>query len=428
MRTVTLPGTVTLLACLLALAACRVEEMQIAAPGAPSPSDATAFASDEPDPDSTALAAQRSARDWRRALYADSMQVDTLAASQAQAAFRERADAIRPEAFRAGFRPTLPIGGDVAGPSVLAVQILLDRAGFSPGPLDGAWGSNAEKAAFWFQRNEDLPATGVVDAATFERLVERAGRPAAYTTTYRLTEDDLDREFKALPSDVYERAKLRELGYESIAEMLGERFHAAPALLRQLNPGRDLNALKAGDEVTVPATGDRPERRVERLVVSGQGRYLHALGPDGRIAYHFPATLGAGYDPSPEGELEITSVTERPWWHYQPRILARVPDDRPEARLPPGPNNDVGLVWMALSEPHYGIHGTKSPETIGYAASAGCVRLTNWDALALAARVGEGTPVRFRDIEGRSGSGQGETAARPENRREDRREDRSRGS
>src|SRR5690606_10898309 len=172
------------------------------------------------------------------------------------------------------------------------------------------------------------------------------------------------------------------------------------------NPGINLNRLSADDPLRVPNVRDaRPDRGdVARLVVSGRGEYLHALDASGRILYHFPTTVGASYDPSPQGDYHVTSVTRNPSWHYQPAILEDVPDDEAEATLPPGPNNAVGRVWMALSEPHYGIHGTSAPETIGYASSAGCVRLTNWDALFLAARVGEGTPLQLRDVAGRDDS------------------------
>ncbi len=135
---------------------------------------------------------------------------------------------------------------------------------------------------------------------------------------------------------------------------------------------------------------------VRRIVVSGAENHVQALDGDGRILYHFAATLGSTVDPSPQGDYAVRSVHLDPWWHYQPRLLAHVPDDRPNALIPPGPNSAVGVVWIALTAPHYGIHGTKSPETIGYARSAGCVRLTNWDALFLAPRVPPGTPVAFR--------------------------------
>ncbi|HET7233271.1 MAG TPA: L,D-transpeptidase, partial [Longimicrobium sp.] len=116
----------------------------------------------------------------------------------------------------------------------------------------------------------------------------------------------------------------------------------------------------------------------------------------GRILYHFPTTLGSSYDPSPEGSFHVLAITENPWWHYQPAILKGRNPNAPPAQIPPGPNSAVGRVWMTLSAEHYGIHGTKSPETIGYAVSAGCVRLANWDALYLARRLTPGTPVVFR--------------------------------
>ena len=300
----------------------------------------------------------------------------------------------------------VPLGGDVAGPSVLLVQTLLDRAGFTVGEIDGRWGDNTELAVVWLQKAASLPATGIVDAATLRALRGRAGEPDSLVTTVTLSADDVRGPFRPLPSGVYEKAKLDKLGYESLAEALGERFHAAPALLRRLNPGVALDSLAAGARLRVPDVAGAPAPRdaVARLVVSGSAGYIHALAADGTILFHAPVTLGAGYDPSPQGDFRVTSVTRDPWWHYQPNLLSGVADGGRDASLPPGPNNAVGLVWMALSEPHYGIHGTSAPSTIGTATSSGCVRLTNWDALRLAGLVKAGTPVRFRDITGREAS------------------------
>ncbi|MDX1420425.1 MAG: L,D-transpeptidase family protein [Rubricoccaceae bacterium] len=344
--------------------------------------------------------------------------VDTAAANAAARANPETLD----DLDRAGFdtaRVPLPLGGDSAGPSVLRAQVLLDRAGFSPGQIDGRWGDNTEKAVYWFQEAEGLRATGVIDTTTYRRLEGRAGRPAQFITTYRLTAGDVAGPFPDLPEGVYERAELDSLGYESLAEKLGELFHAAPALLRRLNPGVNLNRLAADDPIRVPNVRHvRPDRgAVARVVVSKGGEHLHALGADGEILYHFPTTVGASYDPSPQGDYRVASVTFDPWWHYQPALLADVPDDEPDARIPPGPNNAVGVVWIALTEPHYGIHGTSAPETIGYASSAGCVRLTNWDARFLAERVSEGLPVQFRDVDGRGATASDTTAARPDTTR-----------
>lgn len=305
----------------------------------------------------------------------------------------------------------LPLYGDVSGPSVLRTQVLLDRALFSPGMIDGRWGKNTAKAVYWLQKREGLPATARVDSVTFNRLAQLAGEPRQLINTYTLTAEDVKGPFIDLPEgngdEIYEIAKLDCTCYESLTEKLTEQFHVTTEVLELLNKGVKLDSLKAGQTIQVPNVRDpnaRPPGQVARLEVSGQGSFVHALDAGGRILYHFPSTLGSTYDPSPQGSFTINDVTEDPSWHFQPKILEHVPDDKPDAMIPAGPNNAVGLVWMDLSEPHYGIHGTKSPETIGYATSAGCVRLTNWDALFLSKRVSKGTPVRFRDTR-RGGAG-----------------------
>jgi lipoprotein-anchoring transpeptidase ErfK/SrfK len=293
----------------------------------------------------------------------------------------------------------LPVGRGHSGPSVLHVQVLLNRAFFSAGMLDGRWGRNTQTAVQWFQSREGLPSTGVVDSATHAKLVTVAG-PVPTIRQHVLAEEDVRGPFVEIPSDIYAHARLRCSCYESLTEKLTEAFASSAELLRKLNPGVNLDSLAAGDTLHVPALRDaeaRPAGEVRQIVISGTGNYLHALDEGGRILYHFAATLGSTYDPSPVGDFRVTSVHPDPWWNYQPKLLAHVPDDRPNALIPPGPNSAVGKVWMALSAPHYGIHGTKSPETIGYAQSAGCVRLTNWDATFLSRRVTPGTPVAFHN-------------------------------
>lgn len=300
----------------------------------------------------------------------------------------------------------LPLSGDVAGPDVLQTQILLDRAWFSPGVIDGRWGKNTEKAVYWFQTAHDLPATGTVDDATLRRLRAAAGDPERVVVQRTLTEEDVAGPFVELPEDVYERAEMECLCYESLREQLGERFHATPELLEQLNPDVDLNAVSAGDQLWVPAvrsSGPEPRGQLARIRISDGGHYLHALDASSAVLYHFPSTLGSDYAPSPEGEYSIESIHHDPRWHYKPDLLTGVDDSRPPATLPPGPNNAVGVVWIQLSKPHYGIHGTSAPQTIGYVTSHGCVRLTNWDATTLAERASAGTPVQFVDGDQRGG-------------------------
>jgi lipoprotein-anchoring transpeptidase ErfK/SrfK len=339
------------------------------------------------------LEAGRFDRSWQQVVTLDTAALEDAGANP------EELDHIYPE--RLNEAPMyLPLSGDIGGPSVVRAQVLLDRALFSPGVMDGRWGMNTEKAVYWFQHREGLPATGQLNQATFERLIQAAGNPAQIVVQRRLSDEDVEGPFIRIPDSRYDQANLSCMCYESLREKLGELFHSHPELLERLNPDVELNELSAGDVIWVPNVRD-PEARapgeITRLVISDGGRYLHAQDASGRILYHFPTTLGSSYDPSPSGDFRVVRITEDPWWHYQPAILAGVPDHEPDAKIPPGPNNAVGVVWMALSVPHYGIHGTNRPETIGYASSAGCVRLTNWDALFLSRRVAEGTPVQFRD-------------------------------
>ncbi len=346
--------------------------------------------SDTLDPDDI----ERGRRDpaWRTVFAIDTPRAHDTAGAV------ERWDEISPE--RVNEAPTLTPPVEASGPSVLRIQVLLNRALFSPGILDGRWGKNSEKAVYWLQTREGLEPTGTVDEPTFERLAELAGNPRQIVRGHTLTEEDVSGPFVRIPSDIYEHAELDCSCYESKGEKLAERFHTSEEVLRQLNPDVELGALDAGDGLQVPNVRDEDAGRpaeVARLRISDGGHFVHALDADDRILFHFPSTLGSGYDPSPTGDFRVVSITEDPWWHYQPEILEDVPDDREEARIPPGPNSAVGVVWMALSKPHYGIHGTRAPETIGYVTSAGCVRLTNWDALFLARRIDEDTPVTFTE-------------------------------
>ncbi len=298
-----------------------------------------------------------------------------------------------------------PLSGDVAGPSVFRAQMLLDRTNFSPGIVDGKWGKNTEKAVYWIQKREGLPANGEVDQKTYQKLIELAGNPDQLVTEHKLTEKDVEGPFKKIPGDIYEKAKTDCMCYESLEEKLAENFHTSPALLKQLNPKATLNNLKAGDTIMVPnlrTQEDNAKKDVTRIIVSDGGHYVHGLNSQNQIVVHYPSTLGSEYNPSPEGEYKITAIARDPSWNYQPELLGKGKGEN--AIIPPGPNNAVGVIWMALSKPHFGIHGTNAPETIGYVTSSGCIRLTNWDASDLGDRVEKGTPVEFRDTANRSGN------------------------
>ena len=313
------------------------------------------------------------------------------------------ADSARRAALFAAITPTAvnqatgaAAAADSLGPDVLHVQVQLDQAGFSPGIMDGYWGHNSTTALRAFQVANGLPATGTLSDEGRARL-KAVGAGRAPITRYTVTAEDLKGPFRPLPESPYEKAKLDCLCYESAAEVLSERFHATPQLLAQLNRGIDIGAVAAGTQLWVPDVR-RPAKAgaVGRVVVYKRGGFLQGLDSTGKVLFHFPSTLGNQYDPSPTGEFRIERVARNPDFHYNPKLYAEVPDWKEDATLKPGPNSPVGVVWMALDEPHYGIHGTSDPHTIGYANSHGCIRLTNWDAAWLADHVKPGTEVVFR--------------------------------
>jgi hypothetical protein len=298
------------------------------------------------------------------------------------------------------------------GAEALQIQVLLDRAHFSPGIIDGVWGDNAAKALAFFKSPTSADSSGAspadsmvsLDQATYSRLRTAAGSPEVLTR-YTVTAEDVAGPFTNVPDNVYEQAKLDCLCYSSAAEGIAEKFHTSQKLIAQLNPKATLGNLTAGTVLAVPnvdvqSAGDSASATgfagIAKLVISRKGYWTHAVDASGKILYHFPSTLGAGYDPSPTGDFKVTNVAWNPAFHYQPTLFAEVSDKKPEAHLPKGPNSPVGVIWMALSKPHYGIHGTSAPETIGYANSHGCVRLTNWDATELGRLVSKGTPVEFQ--------------------------------
>ena len=293
----------------------------------------------------------------------------------------------------------VPITGDVSGPSVLKTQVYLDRLRYSVGVLDGRWGRNSAIALWFYQRSIGLPSTGDVDETTFRMLAAEA-ESAPAVVGHQLTEDDLKGPFAPVPDDVYEQAKLDCLCYESVKEKLAERFHTTEEFLELLNPDADFGQLRAGESINVPnvrASLASPQPDIARIVVSLSGNSFNAFDAAGRLVFHAPTTVGSKYDPSPNETVTIRKIAHDPHFHYQPKLFHEVPDDEPEAVLKPGPNSPVGVVWMALSKPHFGIHGTSDPDSIGYASSHGCIRLANWDAREVSQRVREGIPVEFVD-------------------------------
>ncbi len=295
----------------------------------------------------------------------------------------------------------VPITGDVHGPSVLKAQVYLDRAHFSVGAIDGRWGRNSAIAVWWWQRSHGMDATGEVDEATFRSLAA-AGDYVEPLIEYRISEEDLKGPFRHIPDSVYDQQRLSCLCYQSLREELAEKFHSAEDFLELLNRDVKFSELRAGDAIIIPnvrspITADQHD--IGSVAVSIAGNSFNAFDASGNLIFHAPTTVGSIYDPSPHETLHVIKIIDHPHFHYDPTLYHEVPDSMPDAHLAPGPNSPVGVVWIALSKQHYGVHGTKDPESIGYTSSHGCVRLTNWDATEVQHRISEGVKVAFVDTE-----------------------------
>ncbi|MGV8932510.1 MAG: L,D-transpeptidase family protein [Luteimonas sp.] len=277
--------------------------------------------------------------------------------------------------------------------AVLRAQILLDRAWFSPGEIDGGSGSNTTRAIQGFQRSHDLETSGKLDAPTWQAL--NAGAPDALVT-YTVSTEDAAGPYAKLPDGMAARSKLTALGFESALEMLGEKFHASPKLLQRLNPGKDF--AKAGTTLVVPNVSGVPApAKAAKVVVDKSDSTVSMLDGAGKVFAQFPASTGSKHDPLPVGDWKIQGVARDPKFHYNPDLFWDAEATDEKATIAPGPNNPVGVVWIDLSKPHYGIHGTPAPSKIGKTESHGCIRMANWSAAALSDSVAPGTPAVLQE-------------------------------
>ena len=298
--------------------------------------------------------------------------------------------------------------------TIFHAQVLLDRAGFSPGVIDGLKGISFEAAVKGFQESRGLPVTGQLDQATRVALLRNK---VPSTRRLRIDESDAQGPFVgSIPDDPAQQAEMERLAYRNLLEKIAEKFHTTPATIVALNDPRQ--PLRAGTVLRLPNVlpssrdyGDvKPETaqllsslnvdprqpQASRVVVDKSDKVVRVIGQNGRLVAQFPATMGSERDPLPLGDWKVNSVAFYPPFKYQPQLFWDVADDEPEQLLPPGPNGPVGVVWVDLNKEHIGLHGTNAPETIKRAESHGCVRMTNWDAARLTQMIEDGMDVVFQ--------------------------------
>jgi lipoprotein-anchoring transpeptidase ErfK/SrfK len=331
---------------------------------------------------------------------------------------------------------------------IMQAQVVLDRLGFTPGVVDGKQGASTRNAIAGFQEASGLDQTGELDEPTLAAMVRWRETPATRVVT--ISSEFAAGPYYAVPDGPEKQVKMLALGYASLDEKLSERFHTTIETLRMLNPGGQPagvapdgpsaattaaatpepaandnmaqpgspSLFRSGQQIRVPNVGqDRidpaavkdagwlrtlialgvgsEQPQAMRIVVSKSKGTLKAFDGADKLVAVYTATMGSGNDPLPLGQWKVNGTAYNPEFHYNPKLFWDADPGDAKAKLPPGPNGPVGVVWIDLSKPHYGIHGTPKPDSIGRAESHGCVRLTNWDAARLAMMVRPGTKVLF---------------------------------
>ena len=285
---------------------------------------------------------------------------------------------------------------------VLDAQVMLDSAGFSPGEIDGRAGANFGRALHAFQQRNGLATSGRLDEATAEKL-RQSFQDQPTVVTYTVTDADVAGPFQTdIPDDLIAQSKLPSLDYRNPLEALAEKFHANPALLQSLNPGQSL--MQAGEQIMVPnltasespASAQAGASKGTRIVVTKKTSALTVEDASGRVLFFAPVTTGSQHDPLPIGKWKVTGVQQMPVFHYNPDLFWDAEPGHSKAKIPSGPNNPVGVAWIDLDKPHYGIHGTPEPSKIGHVQSHGCVRMTNWDVRRVLEWAKPGTLVVFQ--------------------------------
>ena len=351
----------------------------------------------------------------RASLYVCAVLLAAVAVSESAAATSEKA--LTADAINGAALPSAGKGeagtksrrskrsGDKVDPLNLKVQVLLDRARFFPGAIDGKDGDNLRSALSAFAVDQGLPAAKALNPDLWQKLQATSDKPVV--VDYTITEADAAGPYvDKIPPKMEAQADLKAMGYTSPREMLAERFHMSRDLLSALNPDKSLD--KAGTVVLVAAVDpmgtDKPTGKelrrdplVERIEVDKGSRDVRAFGKDGKLLAYYPASIGSTEKPAPSGDTKVKGVAFDPVYTYNPKYQFKGVKTKNKFTIKPGPNNPVGLVWIDLAIPSYGIHGTPEPEKVGKTESHGCIRLTNWNARDLAAHVVPGAKVAFKD-------------------------------
>ena len=267
------------------------------------------------------------------------------------------------------------------------LQALLNWHQNGVGAVDGSWGKNSRKAMQAFQMANGLAVTDTLNIETWQALTKNDKLMAQpVLVNYQLTDADINIKTTVIPAGAEAKSKLEGMYYETVIEGLAEKFHISESYLKALNPNAK---FAVGETITVYNPGNPNIKPVSRVVADKTTETLYAYDDKGILVASYPTTVGSTATPSPTGTHTVAVKVHEPNYTY-------TAENGSKSILPPGPNNPVGSVWIGLSKPSYGIHGSPDPARISRQASAGCIRLTNWDALALLGVIQSGATVEFK--------------------------------
>jgi lipoprotein-anchoring transpeptidase ErfK/SrfK len=288
--------------------------------------------------------------------------------------------------------PELPADFPRPVRGVFEAQVALARRAISPGSIDAALGSQTRAAISVFQGIQNLPGTGILDTNTRARLM----LDAPLLTTYTVTTNDLAR-LQPLGKTWLAKSQQTALDFETELELVAEKGHSHPELIRRLNLGANWTNIAAGTVLKIPAVEyPTPADKAAFAVIHLSGKFLEAFDAQTNLLAHFPCSIAANVEKRPVGELHVVAVAPNPNYTFDPELFPESPEAKTldhKLIIPPGPNNPVGVAWIGLDKTGYGIHGTPAPEQVGRTESHGCFRLANWDAEYLSRLVWMGMPV-----------------------------------